>query len=129
VAKSAHATVAAYIAAQPPEVRPVLERLRAIIRKAVPEAEEVISYQIPAYKLEGRPVVYFAGWKSHVSLYPATGRVASEMADEIAPYRASKGTLKFPLGKPIPVRLIGRIAKLRAEEVREVAAKAKARRR
>lgn len=118
-------TIDAYIAAQPDAVRPLLVRLRAIIRKALPEAEEAISYQIPTFKIGGKPVIYFAGWKAHVALYPATGRVATELADEIAPYKVSKGTLQFPLGKPIPVRLVTRIAKLRAEETRD-AIKAKA---
>jgi uncharacterized protein YdhG (YjbR/CyaY superfamily) len=114
-------SVDTYIAAQPEAVRPVLARLRGLIRKALPEAEEVISYQIPAYKLAGRAVVYFAGWKAHVSLYPATGRVAVELADEIAPYKVSKGTLRFPLDKPLPARLVTRIVKLRAEEARDAA--------
>lgn len=121
--------VDSYIAAQPEAVRPVLERLRQVIRKALPQAEEAISYQMPTFKLGGRPVIYFAGWKGHVSIYPATGRMTTELADEIAPYKASKGTLKFPLGKPIPARLVSRIAKLRAEETREAIAKAQARRR
>lgn len=119
----------AYIAAQPESVQPVLERLRAIICKALPDAEEAISYGIPAFKLAGRPVIYFAGWKAHVSLYPAVGRVATELADEIAPYKVSKGTLRFDLGKPIPARLVTRIVKIRAEETLAAAAKAKAKRR
>jgi uncharacterized protein YdhG (YjbR/CyaY superfamily) len=122
--------VSVYIAAQPEVVRPALERLRVLIRKALPDAEEVISYQIPAYRLPGGMVIFFAGWKAHVSLYPATGRVATELADAIAPYKVSKGTLRFALDKPIPARLVTRIVKLRAEEVRAAAvAKATKRRR
>ena len=127
--KIVYPSIDAYIAAQPEAVQPVLERLRAIICKALPDAEEAISYGIPAFKLAGRPVIYFAGWKAHVSLYPAVGRVATELADEIAPYKVSKGTLRFDLGKPIPARLVTRIVKIRAEETREAAAKAKAKRR
>jgi uncharacterized protein YdhG (YjbR/CyaY superfamily) len=127
VARAAYPSVDAYIAAQPAAVRLVLERIRAIIRKALPDAEEVISYQIPAYKLGGRTVIYVAGWKAHVSLYPATGRVATELTVEIAPYKASKGTLRFPLDTPIPARLVTRIVKLRAEETTP-AAKSKRRR-
>lgn len=123
--KIVYPSIDAYIAAQPEAVQPVLERLRAIICKALPDAEEAISYGIPAFKLAGRPVIYFAGWKAHVSLYPAVGRVATELADEIAPYKVSKGTLRFDLGKPIPARLVTRIVKIRAEETREAAAKAK----
>ena len=129
MARAVPETIDAYILAQPEAVRPVLQRLRATLRKALPDAEEAISYQIAAFKIGGRPVIYFAGWKAHVSLYPATGRVATELADEIAPYKVSKGTLKFPLGQPIPARLVARIAKLRAEETREAIAKAKGKRR
>ncbi len=129
MAKALPKTIDAYIAAQPEAVRPVLERLRVILRKALPDAVESISYQIPTFKIGGRAVIFFAGWKAHVSLYPATGRVASELADEIAPYKVSKGTLKFPLGKRIPARLVARVAKLRAEETRDAIAKAKAKRR
>ncbi len=127
--KIVYPSIDAYIAAQPEAVQPVLERLRAIICKALPDAEEAISYGIPAFKLAGRPVIYFAGWKAHVSLYPAVGRVATELADEIAPYKVSKGTLRFDLGKPIPARLVTRIVKIRAEETLAAAANAKAKRR
>lgn len=126
--KIVYPSIDAYIAAQAETVRPVLERLRAIIRKALPDAEESISYGIPAFKLAGRPVIYFAGWKAHVSLYPAVGRVATELADQIAPYKVSKGTLRFDLGKPIPARLVTRIVKIRAEETLTATGKAKAKR-
>ena len=127
--KVIHDSIDAYIAAQPGTVRPLLERLRTIIRKTLPEAEEAISYGIPAFKIGGRPVIYVAGWKAHVSLYAAVGRVATELAQEIAPYKVSKGTLRFDLGKPIPARLVTRIVKIRAEETREAIANAKAKRR
>jgi uncharacterized protein YdhG (YjbR/CyaY superfamily) len=64
-------------------------------------------------------VLYFAGWKQHYSLYPATGRVVAAFKDELAPYQISKGTIRFPLSEPVPARLIGRIAKFRAKEVAE----------
>jgi uncharacterized protein YdhG (YjbR/CyaY superfamily) len=92
--------------------------VRSTIRKALPRAEEVISYQIPAYKLGG-VVLYFAGWKQHYSLYPATERLVAAFKDELAPYELSKGTIRFPLSRPVPVGLIGRIAKFRAKEVAE----------
>jgi uncharacterized protein YdhG (YjbR/CyaY superfamily) len=98
----------------------VLDRVRATIRKALPGAEEVISYQIPAYKIPGGAVVYFAGWKQHYSLYPASARVVEAFEKELAPYSVSKGTIRFPLAKPVPVRLIEQIAKLRAKEVAEL---------
>jgi uncharacterized protein YdhG (YjbR/CyaY superfamily) len=114
-----------YIASQPEDVQSVLNRVRTAIRKAVPEAEETISYRIPAYKLHGNRMLFFAGWKQHYSLYPATARVVEAFQDDLAPYEVSKGTIRFPLAEPIPVKLIGRIAKFRAKEV-SVRQKAKA---
>ena len=124
MAKTDFKSVDEYIASQPEAVRGVLGRVRSTIRKALPGAEEVISYQIPAYKLPGGPVLFFAGWKQHYSLYPANARVVAAFRDEIAPYEVSKGTVRFPLSQPVPVGLIGRIAKFRA---REVAGRGKAR--
>ena len=106
-----------YIASQPEAVRSILERVRSAIRKAVPAAEEVISYKIPTYKLPAGPVLYFAGWKKHYSLYPVTERVVSAVKDELASYEINKATIRFPLSEPVPVKLIGRIAKFRAQEV------------
>jgi uncharacterized protein YdhG (YjbR/CyaY superfamily) len=84
----------------------------------VPRAEEVISYNIPTYKLDAGPVLYFAGWKQHYSLYPATGHLIAAFKDELAPYEVNnKGTIRFPLSEPVPVKLIERIAKFRAKEV------------
>jgi uncharacterized protein YdhG (YjbR/CyaY superfamily) len=109
-----------YIAAQPREAQPTLQRVRAAIRKALPKAEEVISYQIPTYKLQGSYVIYFAGFKQHFSVYPAGARLVADMKDELEPYEYNnKGTIRFPLDKPPPVGLIGRIAKYRAQEVKE----------
>ncbi len=108
-----------YIESQPEAVQGVLRRVRTIIRKAMPEAEEVISYNIPAFKLHGRLVLYFAGWKQHYSLYPAGVEVVAALKDDLAPYEVSKGTIRFPLSQPVPVKLIGRIARLRAKEVAE----------
>jgi uncharacterized protein YdhG (YjbR/CyaY superfamily) len=114
--KTGFKSVDAYIAVQPEEVQGVLERVRSAIRRALPAAEEVISYQIPAYRLPAGLVIYFAGWRRHYSLDPATALVVSTFKDELAPYE-SKGTIRFPLSEPVPVRLIARIAKLRATEV------------
>jgi uncharacterized protein YdhG (YjbR/CyaY superfamily) len=105
-----------YISAQPEEIQGVLTRVRNIIRKAVPAAEEVISYQIPAYKLHGIRILFFAGWKQHYSLYPAGDRLVAAFKNELAPYKFSKGTIRFPLSEPVPVKLIERIAKFRAKE-------------
>ena len=117
MAKTAFTSVDQYIAAQPEEAQAVLQRVRGIIRKAVPGAEEVISYQIPAYRLNGGRVIWFAGWKKHFSLYPATRRLVAEFKKELASYEVGKGTIRFPLSQPVPVKLIERIAKFRAREV------------
>lgn len=109
-------TVDEYIAAQPEAAQVVLRRVRSTIRKALPGAEEVISYKIPAYRLRGGIVLYFAGWKRHYSLYPAGQRLVGAFKDELAPYKVSKGTIRFPLSEPAPVKLIERIAKFRAKE-------------
>jgi len=119
MAKTDFKTVDDYIASQPEAVQRILGRVRSTIREAVPGAEEVISYKIPTYKLHSRPVLYFAGWKLHYSLYPATERVVVAFKDELAPYEVTKGTIRFPLSQPVPVKLIGRIAKFRAKEIAE----------
>ena len=106
-----------YIASQPEAMQAVLKRVRSTIRKAVPGAEEVISYGIPTYKLHGGRVIYFAGWTQHYSLYAATGHVVAAFKDDLAPYEVNKGTIRFPLSEPVPVKLIERIAKFRAKEV------------
>jgi uncharacterized protein YdhG (YjbR/CyaY superfamily) len=116
VAKIKFKSVDEYIASQPEAVQGLLKRVRNTIRKAVPEVEEMIWYQIPAYKLHGRPVLYFAGWKQHYSLYPVTDHVVAAFQDALSPYEISKGTIRFPLSEPVPVKLIERIAKFRAKE-------------
>ena len=95
----------------------MLGRVRSVIRRALPRAEEVISYQIPAYKLRGGTVLFFAGWKRHFSLYPANERLVAAFKDELAPYWISKGTIRFPLSEPVPTTLIERLAKFRAKQV------------
>ena len=119
MAKADFKSVDEYIAWQPEVVQGVLERVRRAIRKAVPRAEEVISYKIPTYKLHGGPVLYFAGWKQHYSLYPATNHVVAAFKRELAAYKVNKGTIRFPLSQPVPEKLIERIAKFRAKEITE----------
>ncbi|HEX9246501.1 MAG TPA: DUF1801 domain-containing protein [bacterium] len=116
MARTDFKSVDEYIASQPEAVRGTLKQVRSAILKAVPGAEEVISYKIPAYKLRSGTVLYFAGWKQHYSLYPAGARVVAAFKDELAPYEVGKGTIRFPLSLPVPVKLIGRIAKFRAKE-------------
>lgn len=103
-----------YIAAQPEAVRRKLEQVRAAIRRAVPEAVEGIGYRMPGYKLQGKPMLYFAGFKEHYSLFAASGTFFAALEDELKGYELRKGTIHFPLTKPVPVKLISRIAKLRA---------------
>jgi uncharacterized protein YdhG (YjbR/CyaY superfamily) len=119
MAKTNFQSVDEYLATLPAEVQAVLRRVRAAIRKALPDAEEVISYQIPAYKLDGKTALYFAGWKEHFSLYPASAALVAAFGDELAPFAVSKGTIRFPLSQPVPVKLIERIAKFRGEEARD----------
>jgi len=111
------ATVNAYIAGFPRPVQAILKRLRGIVRKTVPAAEESISYQIPTYKLNGRPVIYFAAFKEHYSVYPSNTRLVAVFKNELAGYEMSKGTIRFPLSEPVPVKLIEGIATFRAKEV------------
>ena len=106
-----------YIAAQPAPARSVLKRVRATIRKALPGVVEGISYQIPVYKLDGRMVLYFAGFQHHYSIYPATARLVAALRHELAGALHGKATVRFSYDDAIPTRLITRIAKLRAAEV------------
>jgi uncharacterized protein YdhG (YjbR/CyaY superfamily) len=119
MAKAAFKSVDEYLASQPDAARAILERVRSTIRKSVPDAEETISYNMPAYKLKGSPLLYFAGWKNHYSLYRANTRVVAAFKDELTPYELEKGTIHFPLSQPVPVKLIERIAKFRANEIAE----------
>jgi uncharacterized protein YdhG (YjbR/CyaY superfamily) len=117
MAKTDYKSVDDYIAAQPQAVRGILEEMRSVIRKALPEAQEVISYQIPAYKIDGAAVIYFSGWKNHYSLYPASKTLVRAFKKELAPYDVEKGTMRFPLDQPVPGALIAAIARKRAQEV------------
>lgn len=106
-----------YIAAQPETAQPALKLVRKTIRAAVPKAEEVISYRMPTYKMRGEVVIYFAGWKKHFSIYPATRRVLEAFRKELAIHEVNKSTVRFPLSQPVPEKLLSRIAKFRAKEV------------
>lgn len=104
-------SVEEYIGSFPADVQPILEQVRRAILDAVPGAGETISYQIPTITLGGRPLLYFAGWKRHVSVYPApAGDEALER--RLRPYRSAKSTLKFPLSQPVPYDLIAQVAEL-----------------
>jgi uncharacterized protein YdhG (YjbR/CyaY superfamily) len=111
VAKTNFQSIDEYIAACPPDSRAYLREIRKLIRKLAPDAKEKISYQIAAFERNGRNLIYFAGWKKHVSLYPIpAGSEAFER--RIANYVDGRGTLKFSLDEPLPVKLIERVVKL-----------------
>ena len=114
-----------YIAAQPDAVRSKLQQVRAAIRKAVPDAVEGIGYGMPGYKLRGKPMLYLAGFNEHYSLFAASGTFFATLSDELSAYEVRKGTVRFPLDKPVPVKLIGRIAKLRAAGIDAAVASAR----
>ena len=103
-----------YIAGFPPDVQDILQQIRTTIRKAAPQAEEAISYQMPTFKLEGN-LVHFAAFKNHVGLYPTPSGTERFQA-ELSPYETGKGSIRFPLDKPIPYGLISRIVKFRVKE-------------
>ena len=124
-AQPAPAGIDEYIAGFPGDVQPVLRQVRATIRDAAPDARETISYHIPTFALDGHPLIYFAGFKKHVSVYPAPVGNA-EFAEEMAMYGSGRGTAKFPLNRPIPLDFIRKLVDFRLREARERAAKHKA---
>ena len=114
-------TVDEYLADFPAATRVVLARVRRTLRKALPGAEEVISYSIPAYRLNGRIAIYFAGWLAHFSLYPISRGLTAALEKQLAPFKMSgKGTIRFPLADPVPTAVIEAIAKFRVEEMAAV---------
>ena len=116
-------TVENYIAGFPPSVQQLLQQMRTTIREAAPEAEEAISYGMPAYKLKGN-LVYFAGYAKHIGFYATpTGHQAFEK--ELSVYKQGKGSVQFPVDQPLPLKLIARIVRFRVKENREKAAKKK----
>ncbi len=118
--KTNYTTVDEYIAAQPPGVRAGLKLLRETIKKAAPQAEELISYRIPAFKFHGM-LVYYAVFKNHYGLY-ALANTIKVFGDKLKAYELSKGTIRFPLDEPIPVKLVTEIVKFRVKENLEKAA-------
>ena len=113
-------TVDQYISGFIPSTQTKLRQLRSVIRKTAPQAEECISYNMPTYKMNG-PLVYFAGYKNHIGFYPLT-TVLKVFKDELTSYKQSKGTVQFPLDKPIPLDLVRRMVSFRIKENQEKAA-------
>ena len=106
-----------YIDLRPLFMREKLEFVRDTIRKAVPKAEEIISYRVPAYKLPSGIVLWFAGWKQGYFMCPVSDRCVAALKDQLAPYRISKRTIRFSYSQPVPVKLIAAIAKFRVREL------------
>jgi uncharacterized protein YdhG (YjbR/CyaY superfamily) len=111
-----HETVDAYMAALPEDRRAAMEGLRRTIRAAAPAATEAISYNMPAFRLDGRFFVSYEAFKRHYSLFPWTDEMVEELGDEVRPYAVGKGTLRFPVDEPIPLDLVRRIIEIRLRE-------------
>lgn len=105
-----------YLAALAPEQRAVMQQLREAIHAAAPEAEEGFSYDIPSFTINGRAFIWYGAWAKHYSVYPVGTVAERELADDLAKYRASKGTLKFPSSEPLPWEFIARFVRIRATE-------------
>jgi uncharacterized protein YdhG (YjbR/CyaY superfamily) len=112
------AQVDAYFAKLPPESRRALKQIRAAIKAAAPKAVEHYGYGIPAFRLDDVGLVWYAGWKSHVSLYPISAGVKRAYAAQMKRYKLGKGTIQFPLSEKVPIALVTRIVKARVREVR-----------
>ena len=111
------ASIDDYLDSLSPEVRAAVEEVRAIVNAEVPDGEETISYHMPTVRRGGQAVVHYAGWKKHVSLYPVPA-VDEDLERELAPYLSGRGTLKFPLGQPLPRELVAQVVRLLSDAAR-----------
>lgn len=116
-----HSSIDEYIASFPDDVQKILQEIRAVISDAAPEAVETISYDMPTFNLNGTYLIYFAGWKKHIALYPVSEKISQALSSELSGYKGTKGSVHFPLNKPMPMDLIRKITKLRIAENQKVA--------
>lgn len=113
--KKQHKTIDDYIKDFPADIQSILQKMRKTIRQAAPEAVEAISYQMPAFKLNGKNLVFFAAFKNHIGFYPVPSGIEA-FKNELSPYIRGKGTVQFPLNKPVPYDLVKKIVKFRVKE-------------
>ncbi|MDD1708275.1 MAG: DUF1801 domain-containing protein [Methanoregulaceae archaeon] len=111
-------TIDEYIRTFPPDVQEILEKLRKLINEIAPEAGEAIAYGIPTFTLDGENLVHFAGFEHHIGFYPTPSGIEA-FREELSPYKHAKGSVQFPLDKPLPYDLVRRIVEYRVNEVRE----------
>ena len=116
---TAKAQVASYIAALPPDARRALKQVRAAIRAAAPRAEEAFSYRIPGFRIDDKPLVWYAAFRNHYSMYPIGAAITRSLATDVEGYETSTGTIRFPLGEKVPVALVRKLVKARIAEVRQ----------
>jgi len=119
MAKAEPKSVAGYIAARPAPVRRALASVRGAIRKALPSADEIISYKIPAYRLDGRVLIYFAGWSKHYAIYPVRAHVVASFSGKMPLHEFHGSTLRLPLSEPVPARFIAHVARAMAGEAKK----------
>ena len=119
---TAKSQIRAYFAATPPKARAALKKIRTAVLAVAAGAEEAFSYQIPAFKLNGQPLVWYAAFKNHCSLFPMTGAIRRKLAADLEGYETSKGTVRLPLTRPMPSGLIKKLVKARLAEIRKGAA-------
>ena len=123
--KVTYTTIDEYIINFPPDVQEILKTLRSLIKELAPDAVEKMSYQMPTFALNGKNLVHFAAFKNHIGLYPTPSGITA-FKDELSEYKSAKGSVQFPLNKPMPYDLISKIVKFRIEEnIKQAAGKSK----